>query len=181
MLKRIINPVHIVNKVQVPVMEYEPRRSLINLFNPDMNNLTALDFTLADQSSDQDGVLGRWSQEFPRLSSAYQTKADLYSAPWGVKDQPFPFNMWEESTLACMHSCDKETTLGGSTFEQGVWYFSGLPLTDHQDICGIENNFRVQQTALGTEFRPQMYINALNRLRLLDCETQTAEQKVSCP
>ena len=29
-------------------MEYEPRRSLMNLFNPDMNNLTALDFTLAD-------------------------------------------------------------------------------------------------------------------------------------
>ena len=109
-----------------------------------MNNLTAIDYQLSDHSVDQDGVLARWSQEFPRLSAAYRTKADQLSAPWGLKDQPTPFNMWEEATLACMHSCDKETTLGGNTFERGVWYYSGVPLTDHQDICGIENNFRVQ-------------------------------------
>ena len=43
-------------------------------------------------------------------------------------------------------------------------------MTDHHDIAGFENLFRPIETAVGTEWRPQLYINMLNRLRLLDCE-----------
>jgi len=52
-------------------------------------------------------------------------------------------------------------------FEKGVWYYSGLPLTDHQDLSGCQNSGRVFQTIIGTEYRPQLYINLLNRLRNL--------------
>jgi hypothetical protein len=43
-----------------------------------------------------------------------------------------------------------------------------MPLTDHHELAGFENPHRVLQTWLGTEFRPQMYINLLNRLMLLE-------------
>ena len=77
------------------------------------------------------------------MSPSYKTKADSLEAPWGTKSHPVPFDLWQETTLTTLHSCDKETTLGGNTFEKGIWYYSGIPLTDHQDICGIENNLRV--------------------------------------
>ena len=64
-------------------------------------------------------------------------------APWGNKSPPQVFDMFQESTLTVLHSCDKETTLGGNTFEKGIWYYAGIPLSDHQDICGIENVFRM--------------------------------------
>ena len=47
-IKRSINPVHIANKIMVPVWHYEPKRNLSNLFNPNMNNLTAIDYQLHD-------------------------------------------------------------------------------------------------------------------------------------
>ena len=67
-----------------------------------------------------------------------------------------------------IHSCNNETTLGGNSFEPGIWYYSGTALTDHQDLAGLENMIRVPQTIIDTEFRPQFNINLLNRLRMLD-------------
>lgn len=109
-----------------------------------MNNITAIDFQNSDQTLDQDGVISRWGQEYPRISTSYRSKADSENAPWGMKSTPVPFDIWQESSLTVLHSCEQETTLGGNTFEKGVWYYAGLPMTDHQDNCGIENNFRLQ-------------------------------------
>ena len=93
-----------------------------------------------------------------------------------------PFNIWQESTLSGLHSCDFETTLGGSTFETGIWYYAGIALTDHQDYAGLENMIQVPQTILGTEFRPQLNINLLNRLRMLDFVEVTTknDQELVC-
>ena len=75
--------------------------------------------------------MARWSMEFPRISPAYKTKVDSEAAPWGNKSNPVQFDHWQESTLTNLHSCDQETTLGGSTFEKGIWYYTGIPLSDH--------------------------------------------------
>ena len=96
-----------------------------------MNNITAIDWQNYNSTMNQDGVLPRWTMEFPRTSSDYKSKADSDKAPWGTKSVPQHFDMWQESTLAVLHSCDQETTLGGNTFEKGIWYYSGIPLTDH--------------------------------------------------
>ena len=57
-----------------------------------------------------------------------------------------------------------------------------MPLTDHQDSAGLENMIQVPQTILGTEFRPQLNINLLNRLRMLDFEEVTTKnnQELVC-
>ncbi len=143
-----------------------------------MNNLNSIDYQNYDMSTETDGVLARWSQEFPRLSPLYQTKDDADHAPWGTKSTPVRFDAWEEAPLAASHSCKGETTLGGQTFEKGVWYYTGIPMTDHHDIAGIENMFRPVETAAGTEWRPQLYINMLNRLRLLEIEDRQGPSDV---
>ena len=56
-----------------------------------------------------------------------------------------------------LHSCDRESTLSTPTFanenqersqrqsafDKGIWYYSGLPLTDHHDLAGIVNPNRM--------------------------------------
>lgn len=66
------------------------------------------------------------------------------------------------------HSCEGQTTLGGRTFEKGVWYYSGIEMIDHHDLSGFENPWAAMETAFGRETRPQLFINILNRLRTLD-------------
>lgn len=41
-----------------------------------MNNAASLDYSNYDQTIDNDGVLSRWTQEYPRLSKDYLSKAD---------------------------------------------------------------------------------------------------------
>ena len=135
-----------------------------------MNNIEAIDHSNKQLQEDADGVIPRILQQFPRLRTGYKTKFDVLEAPWGHKSRPLPFNLWQEATLTGLHSCDCETTLGGNTFEAGVWYYTGTALTDHQDLAGLENMCQVPQTIFGTEFRPQLNINLLNRLRMLEFE-----------
>lgn len=54
------------------------------------------------------------------------------------------------------------------TYERGVWYYAGYPLTDHHDMAGLTNFWRDVQTLLGLEYRPTFWINIYNRLRNLD-------------
>ena len=137
--------IHIENKVDLPAdkISIKPCDLFDNLKNPDMNNIEAIDWQVYNSTMDQDGVIERWSQEFPRISTEYRTKADSKKAPWGVKSTPQYFDSWQESTLTVVKSYEKETTLGENTFETGIWYYTGIPMSDHQDNCGIENNFRV--------------------------------------
>ena len=103
--KCLQNPISINNKVNVPALEFKQPRRLDNLFNPDMNNVTAIDYQSYDAQDENDGVLARWSTEFPRLANNYQSKADTMEAPWGKKSAPVRFNSKQESPFVTMHSC----------------------------------------------------------------------------
>ena len=119
-----------------------------------MNNVVALDYANYDHTTDNDGVLARFSTEFPRLAMNYKSKADSQNAPWGQKSKPVRFDCWQESPLVLQHSCANETTLGGHTFERGIWYYSGLQLIDHHDLSGFENPWTAVETICGRETRP---------------------------
>jgi len=67
-----------------------PGDYLDNIKNPNMNNITSIDYTVKDLTFDSDLVLPRWSQEYPKISSAYQSKLD--SKPWGNIEEPVYFD-----------------------------------------------------------------------------------------
>ena len=73
----VLNPISIWHKLLVPNLHhYRQPRYLNNLFNPDMNNVMSLDYANYDYVHDHDGVLPRFTTEFPRLSANYLSKAD---------------------------------------------------------------------------------------------------------
>ena len=87
--KGVYNPVSIWNKAYMQNnLDYATKPSLNNLFNPNMNNIEAIDYSNKSQQNDSDGVIPRWSQEFPRLRTSYKTKFDTLEAPWGAKSIP---------------------------------------------------------------------------------------------
>ena len=144
-----------------------------------MNNVRSIDYAVSDLTHDQDLVLSRYISEYPRMASNFRQKGDSLKAPWGPKSDPIHFNAWQDMTLSNLHSCRKETTLGGSTFERGIWYYAGIPMKDHHEMAGLDTTYSPFHVILGTEYRPQIYINMLNRIRLLDCgnESQKSKQK----
>ena len=75
-----------------------PGDYLDNLKNADMNNLHAIDYTVKDFTHDSDLVLPRWSQEFPRLATNYQSKVDKVK-PWGSKSEPVYFDYTLDSRI----------------------------------------------------------------------------------
>ena len=105
----------------------------------------------------------------------YVSKAHSKYAPWGQKSRPIRFDCWHESPLSLQHSCDASTTFGGQTFERGIWYYSGIEMIDHHDISGFENPWAAVETMAGRETRPQLFINTLNRLRMLDFTEESKE------
>ena len=67
-VKGVYNPVSIWNKAYMQNnLDYATKPSFNNLFNPNMNNIEAIDYSNKSQQNDSDGVIPRWSQEFPRL------------------------------------------------------------------------------------------------------------------
>jgi len=56
---------------------YEPVEHLSNLKNSSMNNLSAIDYANRDLTEDSDGVLPKWTEEYPRLASNYLSKAEI--------------------------------------------------------------------------------------------------------
>lgn len=64
-------------------------------------------------------------------------------------------------------------------YEPGIWYYTGYPLTDHHEFCGVPNIWRHFQTLFGLEYRPGFYINIYNRIRNLEFpETDNLAYKV---
>jgi len=63
------------------------------MFNPSMNNVEAIDYDNHEWFTDSDGVVGRWFQEFPRMSPDFVTKTDP-KKPWGIKSDPVYFDHW---------------------------------------------------------------------------------------
>lgn len=89
------------------------------------------------------------------------------------------FDCWQETPLSLQHSCEGQTTLSGQAFERGVWYYSGIEMIDHHDISGFENPWAAFETMCGRETRPQLCINILNRLRMLDFSEQDSNSQIA--
>ena len=154
--KYLVNPVSINNKVFFENCLHVrcPADYLDNIKNDKMNNVTSLDYANKDLCHDSDLILPRWSTEYPRIASNYQTK-DSNNKPWGNKSKPVFFDIALDSRIA-------------TPFETGVWYYTSMQLCDHHELGGFPNRFWWVMVVLGLEFRPQLYINIFNRLRRLE-------------
>jgi len=90
-----------------------PASFLDNLKNSKMNNISSIDYANKDWTHDSDQILPRWTQEYPRLSSAYDSKFSK-DKPWGEKSEPIFFD----------HELDSR--IKTARFETGVWYYASL-------------------------------------------------------
>ena len=68
-----------------------PADHLNNMFNPDMNNVMAIDYANKDITHDGDMILPRWSQEYPKLDASFKTKNST-KKPWGYSAEPIYFD-----------------------------------------------------------------------------------------
>jgi hypothetical protein len=75
--KCVSNPLSLLHKAFLPDCDFRPPKRLDNLFNPNMNNIDAIDYQKFDFCGENDGVLMRYSAEFPRLSPAFESKTDV--------------------------------------------------------------------------------------------------------
>jgi len=64
-----------------------------------MNNVESIDFTLKHWTFDNDGVVMRWSSEFPRTSNTFLKKSDFDQIPWGATSEPKYFDFWQDAKL----------------------------------------------------------------------------------
>jgi hypothetical protein len=135
-----------------------------NSKNANMNNLMSIDFAMRDWVDDTDQMIPRSCLEFPRLSDGYNDFKAKEKRPWGDKSTPVYCDPFLDENLMRLN--------GEKSYEKGVWYYTGFPLTDHHDFAGIPKLSRVIQTLFGREYRPQFYINIYNRLRNLDFSDQ---------
>lgn len=63
----LFNPLSVTTKLFNPnFTRYIQPKYLDNLFNPEMNNVTAIDYANYDSTIESDGVLSRWTTEYPR-------------------------------------------------------------------------------------------------------------------
>jgi len=51
-----------------------PKDSFNNLLNPKMNNFEAIDYVNKDWTYHHDTLLPRYTQEYPRMSSSFETR-----------------------------------------------------------------------------------------------------------
>lgn len=93
-IKTMTNPVSILHKFFVDNFSYyQPPVHMNNIVNAEMNNVEAIDFVQRDVMKDNDGVLPRVFQEFPRVSDKYKTKV-CNDKPWGNHGDPIYFDGW---------------------------------------------------------------------------------------
>ena len=63
----LFNPLSVYHKLYLPnFMSYKQPKYLDNLFNPNMNNAVALDYANYFNTLDNDGVISRYTTEYPR-------------------------------------------------------------------------------------------------------------------
>ena len=132
---------------------------LDNAKNANMNNLMAIDHAARDWLDDTDYLLPRMCAEFPRVSQAYLDKSSK-AKPWGTKQEPVYLDPFLDENQLRLSA--------GPSYERGIWYYTGYPLTDHHDMAGLPGSWRGIQTMLGLEYRPTFWVNIYNRLRYLE-------------
>jgi hypothetical protein len=121
-------------------------KRLDNRLNANMNNIINHDFAMRDWIDDTDLMLPRISAEFPRISEAYTSFESGQEKPWGSKSKPIYYDPFLDENLMRLNE--------EKPYQQGVWHYTGYPLTDHHDFAGIPNIWRGIQTLLGLEYRP---------------------------
>ena len=119
-----------------------------------MNNVEAIDYANSDWIEDNDVLLSRASQEFPRHTTAYKTFFSP-NKPWGPTGEPILFDVMEHPTLT------------KDILKPGIWYYGSIPTTDHLDSCGIPPILSPFRTLTGQEFRYELWRTLFIRLRLL--------------
>ena len=71
-----LNPINTNHKILLPnLTNYKPPVYLNNLFNPNMNNVTALEYSNYDMTQDNDGVLSRHTTEYPTSHTSIALRA----------------------------------------------------------------------------------------------------------
>lgn len=104
---------------------------------------------------DNDTLVSRVSQEFPRISHKY-TKFSSECKPWGKKD-PEQFN-WEDNTKL-------------NKFDKGRWFFTAIENSTHLDYCGWPDLAIIKHVRcfFGTENKFQFSKYLFERLYSLEC------------
>lgn len=128
------------------------------MINPNMNNLGSIDYTISEWLDDNDHCISRKGAEFPRITSFYNNKFDK-EKPWGQHD-PVLFDPMEDPFL----QKDEVKT--------GIWYYGGIPVSDHLDLCGMPELLSPLRKALGIEYRYEVWRKIYIRLRLLEFKTK---------
>jgi hypothetical protein len=130
-----------------------------------MNNVTSIDFAIRDWIDDTDYMLPRICMEYPKISNSYTSK--MAAKPWGSKSDPIFTDPYMDENIMRLNNA----------YKPGIWYYTGYPLTDHNEFAGLMNMWRGIQTLVGLEYRPGFYINIYNRLRNLEFNTPKSRQR----
>jgi len=89
-----------------------------------MNNVGSIDYVNKDWIEDNDFCIARRCSEFPRLSNNFK---DHFSKdkPWGNKEDPVVFDPKDNPIFQ------------RDEIKPGVWYYGGIPQSDHLDLSGL--------------------------------------------
>jgi len=49
----------------------------------------------------------------------------------------------------------------------GVWYYCGVPRSDHLDLCGIPPKLHPFRSIVGREYRIELWRNIFSRVKML--------------
>eukprot|EP00347_Sterkiella_histriomuscorum_P016179 403354185 len=127
---------------------------LSNLKNEKMNNVEAIDYVNKDWTEDNDVCISRKSTEFPRLNFNYSNLSHE-DKPWGNQGDPQLIDFYDHPifTKDCL--------------KPGIWYYGGIPKSDHLDLCGFPPKLSPIRTLLNTEYRMEIWRNIFIRVKML--------------
>lgn len=120
-----------------------------------MNNVEAIDYAVSDWVEDNDVCISRKSSEYPRLNMHHKSLFDDHR-PWGNLLDPVLVDFKEHPIFT------------QNSYEPGVWYYGGIPGSDHLDLCGLPPIYEPLRTLLGIEYRTEMWRYIYLRLKMLD-------------
>jgi len=105
-------------------------------------------------NEDNDTLIARVTQEFPRISKKFK-RLSSEDTPWGSKN-PQQFN-WEDNPKL-------------SKFEKGRWFYTNIENSNHLDYCGWPSVFFFKQLRVlfGVENRFHFSKNLIDRLYSLE-------------
>lgn len=151
-VKQASDPVFTYCNLYLQYHKYDPPKAY--QIDEKNKNWDALKWDTKRWHEDNDTLVARISQEFPRISYEYN-KITSEKKPWGEKD-PEQFN-WEDNIRL-------------AKFEKGRWFYSAIENSNHLDMCGWPalNIIKHIRLFFGFENRYQFSKNLFERLFALD-------------